>query len=82
MVASLQGHEEVVKLLIEKGAEVNRTDKAGVTALMAASEQGHGEIVKLLIEKGAEVNRTDEAGETALMVASHTRTRGGRETAY
>ena len=56
MLASHNGHEEVVKLLIEKGAEVNRTGKAGVTALLAASLQGQGEIVRLLIEKGAEVN--------------------------
>ena len=58
MVATIHGHEEIVKLLIDHGAEVNRTGKAGGTALMAASLQGHGEIVKLLIEKGAEVNRS------------------------
>ena len=45
-----------MRLLIEKGAEVNRTDEAEETALMVASIHGHVEVVKLLIEKGAEVN--------------------------
>ena len=57
-----------MQLLIEKGAEVNHTDKAGETALIVATIQGHVEVVKLL--KGAEVNHTGKAGETALMAAS------------
>ena len=43
-----------MKLLIEKGAKVNRTDKTGATALTWAKRTGHGAVVKLLIENGAE----------------------------
>ena len=54
-LASKQGNVEVVKLLIEKGAEVNRTDEFGRTALMLASKEGRVEVMRLLIENGAEV---------------------------
>ncbi len=41
-MASQNGHSEVVKLLLEAGADVNKDDKK------IASENGHTEIVKLL----------------------------------
>ena len=41
MWASEQGHVEVVKLLIEKGAEVDLPNRNGETALMEASKKGH-----------------------------------------
>ena len=71
-----------MRLLIEKGAEVNRTDEAEETALMVAAIHGHVEVVKLLIEKGAEINRTNKAGRTALMAASYHGHIGGRAAAY
>ena len=44
MVASHNGHKEIVELLIEKGAEVNLTPITdGWTALMLASQNGHKE---------------------------------------
>jgi ankyrin repeat protein len=48
--ASMYGHLEVVKLLIENGADVRAKD--GV-ALRLASRYGHLEVVRLLIENGA-----------------------------
>lgn len=46
----------MVRLLIEKGAEVNaQGDKYG-NALQAVSWRGDKQVVRLLIEKGAEVN--------------------------
>jgi ankyrin repeat protein len=62
------GHRQVnsIKLLIEKGADVNAKDDHGNTVLMAASQ---AETIKLLIEKGADVNAKDEDGVTALMKA-------------
>jgi serine/threonine-protein phosphatase 6 regulatory ankyrin repeat subunit B len=54
MIASERGHKEVVKLLLEKGADVNAKNKEGMTALKYASENGHKEIVELLKSYGAE----------------------------
>ena len=69
MTASLKGHTEIVKALLDKGADVNAKSKDGVTALMWASQDGHTEIVKaLLIDKGADVNAKSEKGWTAFDV--------------
>jgi ankyrin repeat protein len=50
----LNGHEAVVKLLLEKGAELETKDKSGQTPLSLAAENGREAVVKLLLEKGAQ----------------------------
>lgn len=47
------GQEDVIAYLISKGANVNSTDKHGISALLAAIWEGHTSCVKLLLEKGA-----------------------------
>ncbi|MFC1478069.1 ankyrin repeat domain-containing protein [Candidatus Margulisiibacteriota bacterium] len=56
MVAAKRGRTEVVKLLIEAGADLNLKNVEDRTALMIAAEKGHTEIIKLLIEAGADLN--------------------------
>jgi ankyrin repeat protein len=69
--ASCSGHIDVVKLLIEAGADVNKKDKKNrYTVLMVASSAGQTEVAKLLIEAGANVNAQDNGGNTALLDAS------------
>mmetsp|Transcript_10078 Transcript_10078/g.24362 ORF Transcript_10078/g.24362 Transcript_10078/m.24362 type:complete len:332 (+) Transcript_10078:82-1077(+) len=71
--ASLYGHIEVVRLLIEIGASVDlpnicRNSKRSLkTPLMFASENGHAEIVRCLVEAGASLNRSH--GKAALVNA-------------
>src|ERR1044071_7845592 len=49
-----KGHTEVVRLLLERGADPNVKDSFyGATPMSWAAPKGHVEIVKLLIEKGA-----------------------------
>ena len=60
---------EMVKLLIDHGADVNQKNFRGATALMAAAGAGTPALVKYLIEKGADVHARDEEGHTARMYA-------------
>lgn len=72
MHAAFWGYAKVVKLLIEKGADVNKQiPYYGFTALMKAAEEGHNEVVKLLIEKGAIIDQKDMAGWTAMAWAAY-----------
>ncbi len=50
---------ELVKLLIEKGQDVNAADNYGITPLMVAANLGDIEIVKYLISKGADLAAHD-----------------------
>lgn len=68
--ASSNGHVDVVNLLIEAGASVNRAKHKGTTPLWIASQEGYDSIVKLLIEKGANVNQAQHNGTTPLYIAS------------
>lgn len=56
--ASGNGHEAVVRLLIENGADVNARYEGNYTVLHTAAITGHETVVQLLIEKGADVNST------------------------
>ena len=76
LIASQQGHLEVVKLLIEKGIYINQTDSNGWNALHWASEKGHKEIVQILIEKGIDINQTNKDGQNALHLASERNHKG------
>ncbi|KAL2012474.1 hypothetical protein VTN00DRAFT_5192 [Thermoascus crustaceus] len=51
--AAEKGHEVVVELLIDKGADLEAKDKSGRTPLHSAAVRGHESVVKLLVEKGA-----------------------------
>lgn len=64
------GWIEWVRQIIEGGADVNATDRRGVTPLQAAIEHGELDIARFLIEKGADVNERDVRGWTLLALAS------------
>ncbi len=49
--ASVKGHLEVVKFLVENGIYINSYNKFGETSLIMASNNGHLDIVKFLVEK-------------------------------
>lgn len=72
--AAAAGHIEVVKLLLERGANPNEPEP-GIApfggALHAAIGSRQFEIVKLLVEKGADVNAPVESSGNCLFMAHY-----------
>jgi len=66
----LASHINVVKYLVDKGANVNQFGDTGVTPLCVNSDKGHLPVVKYLIENGADVNQAGYAGGTPLFLSS------------
>ena len=59
----------MVRDLLGRGADADRRDRYGQTALMLAAHAGHGEVVETLIAHGAKLNITAKFGLSALMLA-------------
>ena len=63
-------NEDVVRLFIEAGIDVNAPNSEGFTALMKAAYTGSLPRVSLLSCKGADVNKKGRDGWTPLMMAA------------
>ena len=53
IIAAKNGNAEIVRLLLEKGADVNVKTDSGKTALIHAKNEGHTDIVEMLEKAGA-----------------------------
>lgn len=68
------GNYNLVKLLFDKGVDINKTSrKSRFTALMAAVCYNEYEILKFLIEKKADLEAQDSSGFTAYTFAKKMR---------
>ena len=63
--AAFQGHQDVVHLLLDRGAQPNMANQIGETPLHHAAIQGHKDVVQLLLDRGAEPNMANQFGRTA-----------------
>lgn len=52
--------------LLDGGADIDRPDPSGTTALMMAAGYGNDAMVKLLLARGADLDLTSHKGQTAL----------------
>lgn len=66
------GRMEIVKRLLEAGADVNKPSRFGPPLVMAAV-RGHLDIVELLLASRADPNVKDQGGRTALLAAAEKR---------
>ncbi|CAF1612842.1 unnamed protein product, partial [Didymodactylos carnosus] len=55
--ACAKGYQNIVQYLIQKGADVNGTEKSGLSCLHIASAMDHGETVRILCENGANIDQ-------------------------
>ena len=66
-IAITYGSLEMVEYIVDKGIDVNTTQRrSGFTALMASACYGRVEIAKILLEKGANQQARDMKGFTAI----------------
>ena len=66
-MAAQHGHIEIVRLLIQHGADKNMTDQHKATPLFKAAANGHIEIVnRCLVQHGTGKNKRSDEGATPL----------------
>ena len=68
--ASRAGHVDIVKLLLDRGVDVDALDNVRGTPLHLASRFGYVNVVFCLIENGCDVNKRNNVGGTALAWAA------------
>ncbi|GAB1314484.1 hypothetical protein MFIFM68171_04694 [Madurella fahalii] len=74
--AAGNGHEAIVKLLLEKGADPDSRGPGGWTPLHYASWRCSDGVVKMLLDASANSNARDELGRCAIHLASERGSRG------
>ncbi len=67
--AAYDGRNDIVKILIQAGADVNCAQIFGMTPLLNALSNGHVEVVQTLLTAGARAGAHDSGRTSALMYA-------------
>ena len=65
-IATSRGDVESMKLLLDRGADIDAQENDGTTALMRSVEQESPEALRFLIVRGANLELRDDAGRSAL----------------
>ncbi|NNE91353.1 MAG: ankyrin repeat domain-containing protein, partial [Verrucomicrobiales bacterium] len=68
--AAFHDELEIVKFLLDRGADVSFTTRDGTTSLHTAAFFGRTEIVKLLLQRGASIDTENGRGETPIDIVS------------
>lgn len=70
LMIAIPDNEELVRLLLDAKADVNRSNTGGNTALMLAAFNGKEEILRMLLAAAANIDAQNEHGDTALINAA------------
>jgi ankyrin repeat protein len=73
--AAIKGNKVLVRLLVDKGADVKAEDNNRKTVLHLAAQGADEVLVRLLVDKGADIKAKDDNGQTVL----HEAVKGGNE---
>jgi hypothetical protein len=73
IIVTLKDSPELVRSMIQHGANLNAHDDIGFTPLICAASSDHPQSIGTLLDNGAEVNARDKSGYTALMRAASDR---------
>jgi ankyrin repeat protein len=69
LFAVREGALASVRVLLEKGADINQTSVDGSAPMLVAVQNGHYEIARLLLDRGADPNLANAKGWTPLYLA-------------
>merc|ERR1712038_1919888 len=70
-LACAGGHEELVTLLLSRGADIEHRDKKGFTPLILAATAGHDKVVEILLNHGADIEaQSERTKDTPLSLAA------------
>ena len=70
LYAAEEGHEGIVRTLLQGGSDINTRDRSHMTALMWAAKGGHKPVVQVLLRNRPDINATDQDNMTALLWAA------------
>jgi uncharacterized protein len=73
LYASRDGRLDIVRMLLDAGAEIDRRDANDITPLIATITNNHPDVARYLIERGADIKAVDWYGRTPLWAAVETR---------
>lgn len=69
-LACAGGHEELVELLLNRGADIEHRDKKGFTPLILAATAGHEKVVDILLNHNADIEaQSERTKDTPLSLA-------------
>ena len=69
IIAAFNGCTDIVRMLIDAGADIHHRNDQGENALISATQEGNIDVVKVLFDAGSNVNEENADGETALTLA-------------
>merc|ERR550519_3135601 len=69
-LACAGGHEELVTLLLSRGADIEHRDKKGFTPLILAATAGHDKVCEILLDHSADIEaQSERTKDTPLSLA-------------
>ena len=68
-MACNEGHDAMARLLLRRGADINKTTKDGFSPLLCATYGSKADVARTLVAAGADVNLADKNGNTPLFGA-------------